>query len=233
MSAHTPPARPAHAPGGAALRRWLVVGAAVVGLAVAAVVEGRWTNRWGASAELQEVTARLGGVPAVFGDWTGENVPLDEKVLRVAEATGYVQRNYTSRKNGSQLTVLLLCGPSGPIGAHTPEVCYAGNGFAMLGEADKRALALPNQSPVTYWSGRFEKKAPPSTLRVCWMWGNDGDWEASDNARFGLRASLYKLYVVRNEPEPPDSARDPVAEFLTAFLPEVKKALAPRPTAAN
>ena len=63
------------------------------------------------------------------------------------------------------------------------------------------------------------------------MWGTDGDWKASDNPRtdFALRTALYKLYVVRYEPRTPDgapgAAPDPIPEFLTAFLPEVKKAL--------
>ena len=61
----------------------------------------------------------------------------------------------------------------------------------------------------------------------------DGDWQASANPRtdFALRRALYKLYVVRPEPRTPagvpaSSGPDPIDEFLAAFLPEVKKALA-------
>ncbi len=231
MIAHTP-TRPATAPAKhdpTSFRKWLVIVVAVVGLAVAAVVEGKLSNRWGVSSDVLAAAAKLDGVPATFGAWTSEEVPMSEKVLKVAEATGHVSRSYTNRKNGSQVSVLLLCGPSGPIGAHTPEVCYAGNGFAMIGEAQKKTVTPLNQTAATYWSARFEKKSPPSALRVCWMWGTDGDWEASTNARFGLRIALYKLYVVRNEPETGATRgndRDPINEFLMDFLPEVKKALA-------
>jgi hypothetical protein len=112
-------------------------------------------------------------------------------------------------------------------------VCYAGSGYVMSGEPQKRTLALPGGATATYWSARFEKKpgATDPPLRVCWMWGADGDWQASANPRtdFALRGALYKLYVQRAEPlagSAAGPAPDPTDVFFTAFLPEVKKALA-------
>lgn len=217
-------------------RPWLsalVIVLAVAGLAAAAVFEGIGSGRWGASGDARAAAAKLDGVPPTFGDWAGLDVPLDDKVVRVAEATGYVQRIYRNRKTGAELTVLLLCGPSGPIGAHTPEYCYTGNGYTMAGEPQKKTVAPPGQTATSYWSARFNKAAPAGeALRVCWMWGTDGDWEASANPRLGWRSALYKLYVVRGEPPGPRAAeRDPVHEFLIDFLPEVKRALAASPAA--
>jgi hypothetical protein len=212
--------------------RWLVIGVAVVGLIAAAVVEGISSGRWNQSADVRAAAAKLDGVPAAFGDWTSTESPQDEKVLKVAEAAGCVSRIYTNRKTGTQVSVLLLCGPTGPIGAHTPEVCYAGNGFAAQGEPQKKTVNLAGDAAASYWSVRFEKKSatePP--LRVCWMWGVDGDWKAAENPRteFALQGALYKLYVVRAEPQTliaAGTAPDPIHEFVMAFLPEVKKALA-------
>ena len=205
--------------------RWLVIVLAVAGLVAAAVVEGTRSNRWGTSDDVRAAAAKLGRVPAAFGDWTGEDVPMDDKVLKVAEAAGYVQRVYTNRTDKTRVTVLILCGPSGPIGAHTPEVCYAGNGFEMSGEARRQTVAPPGLPAATYWSARFDKKGQSDGLRVCWMWGVGGDWEASANPRLGLHAVLYKMYVVHSESGSPPAARDPVHEFLMDFVPEVKKAL--------
>lgn len=209
--------------------RWLVIVLAVSGLAAAAVVD-RMTSGT-ASGSVQEAAARLDGVPAEFGDWTGTESPMADKVLRVAEAAGHVSRTYTNRKNGAQVSVLLLCGPTGPIGAHEPQYCYAGSGFEMAGAPQKVALGGADGTVTTYWSAVFAKKPPSADvpLRVCWMWGLDGDWRASDNPRseFALRRALYKLYVTRSEARAPGAgAADPVHEFLLAFLPEVKKALA-------
>ena len=232
MSIHphqTATARSPGVSGRSALRKGLVIALAVAGLAGAAVVEGTRSNRWGPSEDVRAAAAKFDGVPATFGDWTSTDAPMSEKVLKVAEAAGHVSRIYKHRKTGAEFAVLLLCGPSGPIGAHTPDVCYAGSGFTMSGEPQKKAVALPDQPPATYWSVRFDKITPPSeSLRVCWMWGIGGDWEASSNARFGWRGALYKMYVTRNGPDP-TADRDPIHEFLTDFLPEVKKALAPQP----
>jgi hypothetical protein len=213
--------------------RWLVIVLAVSGLAAAAVVE-RLTSGV-ASGDVKEAAARLDKIPAEFGDWTSTENPLEDKVLRVAEAAGSVSRTYANRKNGSRMNVLLLCGPTGPIGAHEPKYCYAGNGFEMSGQPQKVAVAAPEGTGATYWSVLFEKKAPTTEvpLRVCWMWGLDGEWRASDNPRsdFALRRALYKLYVSRSEPKglaggTSAAAPDPIHEFLIAFLPEVRKALA-------
>lgn len=210
--------------------RWLIVVLAVSGLAAAAVVD-RLTSGV-ESGDVKEAAARLDGVPREFGDWTSTEDRLDDKVLRVAEAAGHVSRVYTSRKNQSRLSVLLLCGPTGPIGAHEPKYCYAGNGYEESGAKRKQAVSAADGTAATYWSVLFAKKPPTADvpLRVCWAWGLDGNWTASDNPRgeFALKRALYKLYVVRAEPRPlARDEDDPIHEFLLAFLPEVKKALAP------
>jgi hypothetical protein len=221
--------------------RWVVIGLAVVGLVAAAVVDRRMSGV--ESGDVRAAAARLAFVPREFGDWTSTEVPQEDKVLRAAEAAGHVSRVYANRKTGARIGVLLLCGPTGPIGAHEPKYCYAGNGFDMAGEPQKRALGLPGGPTATFWSVLFEKKSGPreTPLRVCWMWGVDGEWRAATDPRteYALQRALYKLYATRPEPPTPTAAPlatskpapDPIDEFLTAFLPEVNRALA-APTAA-
>jgi hypothetical protein len=212
--------------------RWLVIGVAAVALVGAAVFE-RVTSGV-QSGDVRAAAAKLDGVPSEFGDWTSTEVPMDDKVLRVAEAAGHVSRTYANRKTGAQVSVLLLCGPTGPIGAHEPKYCYAGNGFGMSGQPQKKAVAPPGCPTATYWSVLFDKKSAASDnpVRVCWMWGADGEWQAATDPRteYALRKALYKLYVSRLEPRAPavpgaPAPLDPVHAFLTDFLPEVNKAL--------
>lgn len=215
------------------MARWLIIAVALGGLAAAAVVERLTTGV--ESGDVKESASRLDRVPREFGDWTSTEVPQEDKVLRVAEAAGHVSRVYSNRKNQEKVTVLLLCGPTGPIGAHEPRYCYAGNGYEETGEKRKKAVSAPGGSAATYWTVLFAKKQPTADvpLRVCWMWGLDGNWAASDNPRgeFALKRALYKLYVVRAEPKPlARDEPDPIHEFLLAFLPEVKKALTPGET---
>jgi hypothetical protein len=122
----------------------------------------------------------------------------------------------------------MLCGPAGPIAAHSPEYCYAGLGFKQVGGSARRAMEFAG-GHATYFDAKFDKAAtgePP--LQVCWAWGVDGDWVAADAPRreFALRTVLYKLYVTRHLPAGDAKTADPVPAFLASFLPEVKKALA-------
>ena len=219
--------------------RWLVIGLAAVALVGAAVFE-RVTSDV-KSGDVRAAAAKLDAVPREFGDWTSTEVPMEDKVLRVAEAAGHVSRKYENRKNGAQVSVLILCGPTGPIGAHEPKYCYAGNGFDMSGQPQKKAVGLPGGTTATYWSVLFDKKSAASDnpVRVCWMWGADAEWQAATDPRteYVLRKALYKLYVSRIEPRVPavpgtPAPFDPVHVFLADFLPEVNKALA-APSAAQ
>jgi hypothetical protein len=214
--------------------RWLVIAVAVVGLVAAAVLDRRYSDA--TSGDVRAAAAKLDGVPRAFGAWTSTEVPMDDKVLRVAEAAGHVSRIYSNRKTDARVGVLLLCGPTGPIGAHEPKYCYAGNGFDMSGEPQKKAIVLPGGPTATYWSVLFEKKSGPveSPIRVCWMWGVGGEWRAATDPRtdYALNRALYKLYVNRpelrapgGEPAARGAEPDPINEFLTDFLPEVNKAL--------
>jgi hypothetical protein len=223
------------------MQRWLVIAVAAGALVAAAVVERRVSDV--TSGDVAAAAAKLDRVPREFGDWTSTEVPMDGKVLTVAGAAGHVSRAYANRKKNWRLSVLLLCGPTGPIGAHEPRDCYAGNGYDTGDKPLPRAVGLPGGATATYWSGLFEKKAAAAPdelpLRVCWAWGADGKWEASADPRteYVTRRALYKLYVSRPEPRastgptPADrpKAPDAIETFLTAFLPEVNAALAAPP----
>src|ERR1700722_7885056 len=104
--------------------RGLVVLVAVIVVVAVAVLEGIRSNRWGETEDVRIAAGKLDRAPREFGNWVGVDTPQDAKILRVAEAVGNVSRHYSNRKNGDQIDVLILCGPTGPIGAHTPDVCY-------------------------------------------------------------------------------------------------------------
>lgn len=213
--------------------RALVIYGSVAVLVAAGVFEGLRTNRWGQSEDMKAAVARLTAVPPTFGDWTSTENVIDEKVLKVAEATGSISRTYANRKTGSVVSVLLLCGPPGPIGAHTPDICYRGIGFEMDGREEHRTITPADSPAGSYWAATFQRQSTGADrLRVAWMWGVDGDWNASTNPRreFALRKALYKLYVSRGVTPADREANPPVdriQDFLADFLPVVKKALNP------
>jgi hypothetical protein len=94
---------------------------------VSAAVAGLWTGRWGSSRALQDAVARLDEVPLTLGEaWDGQPEELSDQEVAVAEIDGYVRWRYVNRRTGAVVSMLLVCGRSGPVAAHTPDVCYAG-----------------------------------------------------------------------------------------------------------
>jgi len=224
----TPPVAPPLSRGAVAGRAVLVV----LGLGVlvaAAVFEGIRSNRWGVPDDLKAAAALVDRVPAAFGDWTSVEVPVDRKILERAEAVGSLSREYRNPKTGSVVSVMVLCGRSGPIASHTPDICYAGLGYKMDGGALKKTLTTP-AGAASYWSARFDKGDADAGLEVNWAWGADGTWVAASSPRldFASHGILYKIYATRAV-RAADSTRtadaDPVHDFLTEFLPVLRAAL--------
>jgi hypothetical protein len=217
------------------MRNGLIAIVAAGAIVAVAIVEGKRTNRWGASEDIQAAARKLENVPLDFDNWKGTDYPIDEKIIRVAEAVGNVSRSYVNSKNGERINVLLLCGPTGPIGAHTPDVCYGGLGFACKGNPARKSITYTKDGAANFWTARFEKKlATDEALRVYWAWSVNGNWEASSNPRtdYAFRSVLYKLYLVRaDDPgsQPRDPKKEPIDLFLEDFLPIVRSALTTTP----
>ncbi len=218
------------------MRNGLIVLLAAGGLVAVAVVEGIRSNRWGAPADTEQAASKLANIPSTFGAWEGMDQPLDEKIVKVAEATGNVSRSYLNRKNGERVGVLILVGPTGPIGAHTPDICYAGLGYSCKSTPAKKSIAFQGGSTANFWNARFEKvSVDEKALIVYWAWSVNGiDWRAASNPRteFALQSYLYKLYLVATESSDNlnrDSHQNPIVPFLDEFLPVLKTALSSAP----
>ncbi len=206
--------------------------AALAIIVSAGIVQGRWTGRWSGSDDLKRRAAEISRVPINFGDWKGQDLPLDRRTQEGAGIAGYVMRRYVNRR-GEALTALLVCGPPGPIAAHTPEVCYPGVGF---GSTAPRVQLSVGDGPDRdeFWAADFgnEEGAVQYHLRIFYAWTTDGTWTASETPRRGFAGSptLYKLYVVREMGNKKGPARDdPTLAFLGQFLPEIRATLFPRP----
>ncbi len=179
----------------------------------------------GQSADAAATQARLDAVPTAFGAWVATTNVIPPDHLRIAEAQAYLSRTYGNAARREAVSVMLLYGEPGPLGAHTPETCYVGAGYRQLGPAVARDL-----TGSAFWAAQFETAAiPPATLSVHWAWGTGGDWAASENPRFDYAAQsrIYKLYV--SHVAPPAGVRSPLDDFLPAFLTELRTRLANPP----
>jgi hypothetical protein len=201
----------------------------------AGVVHGLWTSRWHQSEDLQAALARVPKVPMTVGEWKARELEVSAEEFARAGALAYWSRRYERKLPGKgvqAVNVILMCGPSGRMAVHTPEVCYAGTGYEMVGSADPLELRVPGGESAEFWTARFRKETPGQAgqLRLLWSWGADGAWQAPERPRFVFagRPALYKLYVLREGTgkDAPGSL-DPSALFLTRFLPELNRTLFP------
>src|SRR5437764_13900048 len=116
------------------MSRYVHVGVALLLIVGTGLAHGLWTNRWLRTTEPQTSAARLDKLPLNFGDWQGTDYQVNPAALALGEIVNYKQRLYRNRSTGQEFTVLVVCGKPGPISVHTPEVCFPGAGYKMLGE---------------------------------------------------------------------------------------------------
>lgn len=188
---------------------------AMIVIALAAVGAYQQVNQASdTDRSVQDTVERFTRLPLQIEGWTGTDTTIDAKQLRVSEAQACMSRVYT--KNGQSVAVLVLFGEPGPLGAHTPEICYGASGHQQIGQPFRDTETGGNG---TLWTARFESPGtPPSQIEVTWGWGTDGTWSASATPRmeFAGHSRIYKVYVSRRittlatGPNP--------NEFLTPFL---------------
>jgi hypothetical protein len=197
------------------------------------IVHGQWTQRWSVSHALEEATGMLERLPMVLGDWQGRPLVLDRAQVDLAEIAGYVARRYVDPVHNDEVTILLVCGPPGPISVHTPDICYVGAGFEMVGSPEVFKLTIdPSSPPAEFRSVLMSKAnaAVPTYLRILWSWSAVGIWEVPQNPRlaFAPRNVLYKLYVIRGQNSADEAMDDDAGpRFLRILLPELERVLVP------
>lgn len=72
-------------------------------------------------------------LPSEISGWAGQDIPLDEAIVRKTNADAHINRRY-SRSNGSgSVGLYLACGVRArDLVAHRPEVCYTGAGWTLV-----------------------------------------------------------------------------------------------------
>lgn len=205
--------------------------AAIVIIVASGYVHGVWSFRWSAAREVHEAAEKLARVPMQIGDWSGTDTPLDDRQIRIARIDASVSRRYVNTKTGQVVSILLVCGRPGPISVHTPDVCYAGAGFEVMGDRAKVSVDYGVPKPAEFWEIRVDKTAAGQndSLAIDFGWSSGGAWTApavDARLRFAGYPVLYKMYVIRDRPRPEISrGSDPGVDFLKAMLPQLQQIL--------
>jgi hypothetical protein len=214
-------------------RNQLILASALLLLLATAVVQGVWTDRWGGGDDLERALARLDQAPLTAEGWRGQSRDLESEQLEQARRVGIAglsRRQFTRTTDGQKVWTILMGGRFGPLSVHTPDFCYGGAGYVMVGKPIRIELKRESGVVGAFWTARFHKPNSPEVppLRLFWGWNASDGWKAPANPRWAFRMKpvLYKLYLARelaSLDEPLDD--DPGAAFLRAWLPELDRAL--------
>jgi len=156
-------------------------------------------------------------IPRQVGSWRlVDSRPLPENDRKLLEATRSWQRTYRCRESRWTVTATMVAGPSGPIAAHSPEICFRRKDFRQVSQPRRHALSP--REPAEFWfltlaPRNFEDRA----VTIAYSWHNGKTWCAPRLPRWQLAAttSVRRLQVTARHPAGVSSAaRDRVTDFL-------------------
>ncbi len=209
--------------------RLLIPVCAAVLIAVSGALHAVQTGAWSGGERRTAAAVRLSRIPLNLGDWKGSEIAFDPRQMKAAEADGAVSRSYSHAAGGPAVSVMVLCGPHGPIAVHPPTVCFTSAGFRQATPAERHTVEDDEHRNLgTFWVSDFEKTVEglPVRIRTYWAWSDGGAWAAPDHARFAFAGApvLHKLYATRmvSGVDDASSGRFEVTDrFLRQLLPAV------------
>ena len=218
----------------------VLIVAGIITLLCGGLAQGLMSHRWLPNIAVRDAALALNEIPVEIGNWTSEDVALSDADQKIGGIAGYVQRIYRDRTTGTQVSLLLVAGESGPIAVHPPTACFSGRGYNVVRQPGLLAIEKSgSESPTSAVTGLeasrnhvfnqadFANNAidDVSLIRVCWAWSTNGHWEAPANPRlqFASEPYLYKLYVSERWIPNGDVQQDAGAaqQFLMKALPIV------------
>jgi len=85
--------------------------------------------------------AALERFPMQIGDWVGQEVPMDEAIVRRTDTDALINRRYSRSIALENVGLYVAYGVRArELMPHRPEVCYPGAGWTLI---DKRSIELP------------------------------------------------------------------------------------------
>jgi hypothetical protein len=207
---------------------YLYGGVATFIVLASGLIHGLWTDRWARSDETVKARELLATIPMTVGDWVGKD---HEKPSQPgAGVTGSLQRTYTHRRTNVTVSIAIVNGRPGPVGTHTPEVCYGSLGYMV---DEKKPVDLDcGGTTAQFWTTDMirSKATEQNRLRMYWAWNAGGGWVASKDARHEFpryrHPVLHKLYVLRDPNGQLVADKDePCEAFLKQFVPALQAAL--------
>lgn len=98
-------------------------------------------------------------LPLQIGDWTGQEVPLDEAIIEATDTDAHINRQYSRNNTSEQVLLYIAAGKRArDLMPHRPEVCYTGAGWTRV-NSDSVDLPLDNKTMLPCSIFQFSKGA--------------------------------------------------------------------------
>lgn len=172
----------------------------------------------------------LDGFPINIGDWTGEDVPMDEAIVRGTGTDAHINRHYSHTNGLESVSLYIGCGGrTATVAYHQPNVCYIGSGWSI---EEQQSLDLPlskgSTLPCTIYQF-IRNELNKTRVTVLHYWIVDG--RICRNASF-LRSRLWRInskvnYVAQVQivssvrTSTADSSKRIVSDFAVDFAPSI------------
>jgi hypothetical protein len=220
------------------MNRAIIVFAAI--LTVGIGLGHRAISAGGLSDGIELSQDQVDQLPDQIDAWTITNrEKISGSALELLECTANGNLAYRNVATEANVIVTVMSGPSGPLAAHTPEVCYSSKAYVVdsvpelleinLGDGTKCELRVVNLVP------RSDNHEP---LTVIYGWNDGTTWKAPaptwSRAVYAGTQSLVKLQaaIVTTGDSSVASTKDRQAQlkkFLTQFIPVINAQLEAQP----
>lgn len=199
-------------------------------IAAGGVAHGLMTNRWDRPNESKVIAERFESFPRRVGEWELKSTnEMSAKTLKMLECDGYLTRTYVNGVTRETVTVAVLLGPPGPMGVHTPEICYSSHKYSIEQPRQAAEFTGTDGESDELWRLTLRSRDLHShRLRVYYGWSTDGTWQATASPRFSFAGDpfLVKLQIAGQVSRADDSTTpDPCLSFLEEFTPQLRRHL--------
>ncbi|MBM4000050.1 MAG: exosortase-associated EpsI family protein [Planctomycetes bacterium] len=173
----------------------------------------------------------LDAIPTVLGDWTAtQSESIDERALEMLETKTHWARKYSSTTAGASVEVMVLVGPSGPLAAHTPEVCYGTQRYELLENEKIVSVPLEGGASAEFRLVQLQPRQPGvPELRVLYGWNDGTGWRSPAWARV-VYANTERIMKLQMAIPSTGIEGEPDVEFLKQLLPHLNRLVAPSET---
>lgn len=145
--------------------------------------------------------AVLNRLPMQIGDWVGQEVAVDERIMQATGGDAHINRQYSRRGGLESISLYIVLGTNThDIMSHRPLGCYRASGWTLIGR-DSAAIPLSSGPPIPSLIYQFYREGTPSdkvtVLHYCYADGKyfDEVMKVLSEGWRGLRSIGYAAQV--------------------------------------